>query len=518
MRTPISKRSFPQRLAASLTNPIGDTAIRPYHLLLADILLVLLSYGLFLRMHFSVDSYRNIYDPSIHQYVYTAAGRPVSAAIIAFLENLLHIHGVFSQPLYTLCLMGAVVLFVWRLSLMILKELGQPSPLQILVVQAAMLLSLVNVYFMDWFMYAECSNLMAVAVLLTLCAVRCLLLKNQIWATVCSFLFLILATNVYQVYFELYVVFALLLVLVRHRFTLTRQAFFQCLRVLLLALAAIAVTLVITKILENFVDAMDSRHATSSAKKIMENLKAIYHYQPTLWIDSYGLLPRFSTLGVFLALVGCLGYTGLKENKQNLSRVLLTLLAFCLCYGVLFAPHIVAGGLWMPERTFLVFFSLFTLLAVAVVTLSKRVVIHKIVAVLIVCYLALNIWAVQNIAMDQFITMALDKEYALHVNRAIQTYEEEQGITVANIAAVCDAEPTTYYSDYIRFYTHDTNKSAKSLDWCISYALNYYASHRFTITDMDPKVYQAYFEGQNWDAYAPEQVVIQGDTAYVCTY
>ena len=54
--------------------------------------------------------------------------------------------------------------------------------------------------------------------------------------------------------------------------------------------------------------------------------------------------------------------------------------------------------------------------------------------------------------------------------------------------------------------------------YCIIEALNYYCDRKFERTLMTEEVYNEYFEGKDWEAYSDEQIVLKGDTMYICTY
>ena len=42
---------------------------------------------------------------------------------------------------------------------------------------------------------------------------------------------------------------------------------------------------------------------------------------------------------------------------------------------------------------------------------------------------------------------------------------------------------------------------------------------RFELAEMDPDVYDLYFAGKDWDEFnADEQIIIEGDTCYVCVF
>ncbi len=517
MQNTVAKKPFLKRISDSLTAPLAGGRITPLLLLLVDVAVVLLTYGLFIRDHYSIDSYRYINNPHRNVYFYSAAGRPVSAVIMLAMEAL-HLHSVFSQPLFTYLLMMAVVICVWKLSLWMLKEIKNLSPLHVWIVQAVLLLSLVNVYFVDWFMFTECSVVMFFALLFTLGAIRCFFMKNQVLGLLSSFFFLLLATNTYQVYFQYFAVFAFTLILLRQGFVVNRKTIFLCAKVLLLIVATIAATLLISKIISLHIDAMNPRSATSSMSRILRNLQGILKYQRVFWVISFDLLPKYSTFIAFLIPAALLGMIGLRNHREHLPGVLFTLVLLGVCYVLLFSPHIVAGDLWLAERIFPAFFSLFSLLAIAAMIMGNRVWINRFIAILSCCFLALNIWSVQNIAVDQFITNALDKVYCQQVVRVITAYEEEQGVPVTKIATAVDADPNAYYGNYIEFYTHDTNISTRSLSFSLPYAVEFYAGSSLAIVDMPPDIYAAHFEGKDWNAFDPAQVYIEGDTVYLCSY
>ncbi len=509
-----------QRKPASLwRRPIlsDPFRLRPLHLLAVDLLLTLLAYGLFLRPRYAPDSFLYLFDASQFPIIYMNAGRPVSAALV-WLGEAAGLGGVSHQLVYTVLMLVFMALGAWGLSLMILRELPSVDAWGVTVVQAATLLTFVNVFMVDFFAFPEVGMVMGHAVFLVTVAVGCFLLPGRIWPGVLSFFFLMLSMGIYQVFYVFFVVYALLLVLLRQDFAWNRKTVWQGARVLAIVLAAIIATQLLAKWIESAGFTMDPRRAVFLPDRYLRNLKQIYHYQTILWKDTYHMLPDYSTLGYLAAMLALLVYSARARGKGWVGSVLLVLMALAGCYVLLYAPHLVSYASWMPQRTMIGYFGLFALAAVPIVKLSRRKGPIILAAALSVIYLALNVWTVQNIAMDQFITNALDKEYCLAVNRAIAVQEQAQGEKATKLALCYDSSGQVFYEDFIEFYTHDTNRAAKGLDWVIPYAIDFYGNTRRVLVDMDPDIYAQRFEGRNWDAFAPEQVYVQGDTAYLCVY
>ncbi len=514
-RPPTSTPRLWNRL--SHTAPIGGTAIRPTFLLIADFLLVFLCYGLFIRTHHQADTYMYAISPDQLVPFPLGAGRPVSAFIL-WLTNSIGLSGDNSQPLSVCLLMAAVAFCVWWLSIILLREFHSPTLTHVITVQAGVLLSLVNVFFVSWFMFAECSAYMAVGICAAVIAVRLLLIDKQLKGTLLSFLCLIIATEIYQVYAQYFVVFGLILVLLRQRFEMSRQTVWQILRVLLVALAALLLNMLLIKIVFQLTSMRDDRLPVYSLDIIWQNIQKTYQYLRWFVLNTQELMPKYTTPLAYAIVFGCLLYAGIRKGKRGLLSVLLVITVFAGSVLLIYAPHLLTSRWGPTERTLFVLFALFSLLSFSALVLSQSKHLHRILALVSVCYLVLNIYCAQNIAMDQFITNALDKEYALNVLQTIDDHEKETGVTITKIAREFDADPTAFYDDYIQYYMFDTNLSTHYNWWACIHLLNYYGGNRYTSVPMDPDIYAQAFEGKNWDAFDPSAIYFQEDTAYLCIY
>ena len=150
----------------------------------------------------------------------------------------------------------------------------------------------------------------------------------------------------------------------------------------------------------------------------------------------------------------------------------------------------------------------------------------KILYVLPALYVLFNIFFVQCIIENRIVSDTLDSLYAEKIFDKIESYEKETGIVVNKIAPINDLDCSPFY-DQVYFCRGAINRRCYSdytwtfLQYC-AYETNLAGSlsgRSFERVSMDNDIYKEYFEGKNWNSFnLDEQVIICGDTAYICVF
>lgn len=152
--------------------------------------------------------------------------------------------------------------------------------------------------------------------------------------------------------------------------------------------------------------------------------------------------------------------------------------------------------------------------------------IKKALYMIPVIYLLFNLFFIQRIIENRILSETLDTMYAERIFDVIEAYENETGITVNNIAPVNDTDSSPFY-DQVHFCRGAINRRCYS-DYTWTF-LQYCAYHTdiagnlsgrsFERVGIDDDIYKEYFEGINWDYFDEDsQVIIRGDTAYICVF
>ncbi|MBQ9643044.1 MAG: glucosyltransferase domain-containing protein [Lachnospiraceae bacterium] len=247
-------------------------------------------------------------------------------------------------------------------------------------------------------------------------------------------------------------------------------------------------------------------------REFRQLLKSNLELMPAVWLPLLVLLISFFSMAIYFVL----------KKKWNEFGTLLLLIAV---QQVTFGAIPVANGVIAP-RIMYPFYGLEAgMLLGAMYILSENEHRERIVEALLnfvrltaVLFLVVHIFFIQIIISNRMISNTLDLQCAEGVLNVIRTYEAETGQTVKYLAAEPDTESPMYYKEvyYKRDAINDRNYRV------VNYSLiEYVASpeRHFEKTEMDPRIFKEHFEGKNWDAFdAHEQIVIEGDTAYICIF
>ena len=144
---------------------------------------------------------------------------------------------------------------------------------------------------------------------------------------------------------------------------------------------------------------------------------------------------------------------------------------------------------------------------------SRR--IRRALAAVLALVLGLNIgFAVLNEA-NLVRTNRKDEAWARGILQRIADYEEENGMTVRKIAFLEDEHPTG------GFFRLSYTDSVMAASWARREIFNVFrpeGHEAFTETEADGAAKDA-FRGKDWDGPEPaEQILFDGDTAYICCY
>jgi hypothetical protein len=100
------------------------------------------------------------------------------------------------------------------------------------------------------------------------------------------------------------------------------------------------------------------------------------------------------------------------------------------------------------------------------------------------------------------------------IGEKIKEYEEETGNTVDTLC---------YYSDMARSWQEtgydktETSIRAQATGWSRTYSINYYLGTDYKEGEPDAELLE-YYKNINWDTYADDQLLFEGNTLHICIY
>lgn len=139
---------------------------------------------------------------------------------------------------------------------------------------------------------------------------------------------------------------------------------------------------------------------------------------------------------------------------------------------------------------------------------DKRIVISCVVVMISAQWLSFV-----QMNVDQYITNYDDKQISEIIGNCIDEYEAAGSQKVKYVVFYCDEVRTKY----IRNNGWCITERAYDAEWSKLPALNFYLGRGYQQGIPDAEIAE-YYANKDWSAFSPEQVIIKGDTAHVCTF
>lgn len=485
-------------------------------------LLCLLFYGVFLFPHYAYDTYIVVKSPTPdvtwtwenYGALYTSNGRFTSGLLMCLLAWM-GIHplptGLFSHLLSILMMAASLFLFFQYVRRFFSTQIGQA---------AAFLCSafvFCNPFFADWFHYTENTPYYCAGLLGMVVAARLYFAKERLsWRLGLACLFLVvLCAGIYQTLLSFFVLFALvfaLLLLLRAPAGTPGDMVKRYLATLAPAggmyIGATLVQLIVRKLLSG----------SRSNFMLWENLRTVLYRQPELWLLRAVGIDNVLFAAFFLCGLVCLLLLCFRKRKDGW-LALLVLVSWGILLLAIFATHIVAEP-WLSHRTTVAFpaqlaFCWLPCLALLEEGKPAATWITKGCCLAAALMLAIFGYATARLGMDIIRTNTLDAQIARSIEQLISTHEEETGTPVTKAALVYDQQITHAYPGTVAYY--DLNIRAWTVPWAALNMMQFYTGRKLAEVEAPEDIKWLMYQ-EDWHEYSDEQVLLQGDTAYICVY
>ncbi|MBQ7679966.1 MAG: glucosyltransferase domain-containing protein [Butyrivibrio sp.] len=254
-----------------------------------------------------------------------------------------------------------------------------------------------------------------------------------------------------------------------------------------------------------------------------ETMRYLAHELRSLCQSSLGLMPGIWVPGlVFLLSALLLGWgvlrTWKREKRENsmIWTAVLLILAETLLFLLL--PVLSGYGGFYPRVVwpFYMYVALLMLTGAYHIWDDGNAGSMKLLpGIMVGGFLVLQVFCCQMISENRYISNTLDLVYARAVNREITDYEARTGNRVTKVAIEIDGECPRYYEGMVRYCRDQINERTIAVTpYCLLEYVNG-ADIRLTHVDMDKKIWKAHFADGNWDEFNPgEQLYFEGDTLY----
>ena len=487
---------------------------------LISLFIMILLFGCFMQPHYSSDSYANLHN--IDVAVHIRNGRIISA-IVQKTMNLIRFNPVQHQSLTIAVSLCVLALCITLIYLEIRPNLKGKLTAEILVLLSLQLV-FANVFFSEWLMYVESATIICIVGPLLLSVSIVLAGREITWKRITvSFLLLLAALNIYQLYIEFYLTLSLLIVYTRAEGLLTKHTLGHSAVIALVALLACVITIAIQSTLPQlFGIVAGDRTAVFDLEKLLGNLKVISRAWKPVSLNAYGLLPN----AVFPVVWVILFTLMLREHFRchNFgNRILYSLIAIGTIALLTYAPHIISSVVWMAPRTIVGTFHVPMYMAVSIGVTQASIPeqknrILKMTITVVLAFLMINAYATNGVLTNAIANNRMDQYCANEIQVRIDQYQSETGIVV-NKLGICNDQSPVYRYLGVKYVTHDLNIRAMNVEWGSTNLINYYCGKNYENVSIPAEVYETYFSGKNWDFLnLDEQAVFIGDTLYLAMY
>lgn len=394
-----------------------------------------------------------------------------------------------------------------------------------LLLAAASSLSWLNVFHTDLILFPELALSTGIGVAAVGLSVK-LFFKEGILAKLASALLLYISLGTYQSFIGIYLSLVLFGSLTKFLADKDYAAAFK--RGVIACISAgfgAVLNVMLVKILLGLKIIGDSgRGADLSPLNVLHNLFELLTYQGALYWNADGLFIPGVILAFMVIVVLCLAHI-LRTSSQQIKR--LFVLTAILSYLAAFAPHIIEAHIFLTPRSNVAVWSFIASLVLLVIVTwhnenvlqSNRVLsLPTILKGSLTLLLIMSALMIQDIAQDVYISNEADRIHALAIGTAIRTYEEKSGVQVTKIGLTSDKKQTNAYSE-VRYNRYEMGHRILTIPYSYYCLINYMNGRELVNVPVPDEVHNRYFKDKNWDGFnVNEQLVFEGDTAYLCSY
>lgn len=463
-----------------------------------------------LFMHYATDTYGNLYSDNAKWQL--AVGR-YSIYFLSKIFVFLKISLIKYQQIFMLFSIGILGVAAEMMFSSFEQMVGEKNTIILYLLSC---LALGNAYSTELYLFPEYTLYNSLGVFLAVLAFvlfKCMSRKKMLISCVV----LIISLGFYQANIGIFIVLCMTFILLYKG----EKKYFELLfEMCLCAGGASIFNIAIKKILirMNVTEAI-SRDAKLTVSTVISNLKTIIAEQKNILLLGDNLLPKYSLCIILAIGLVCLIYC-MKKNNKNIIYILTTLVYLGICYLSVYAPHLIAGNVWLSPRTITPVFVFITciFICVCVYMREKRSCINKILLICVFTFCIIDFWEVQGIIQNHIATNKIDQEYAYDIYSELLRYENETGNNIKKIATVNDAVPL-WKNRYVDFYSYNVNERAYINEWSDVSLIEFVSGKMFEKVEMDNDIFEQYFKGKDWDYYCPEeQLYFKDDTMYWCKY
>lgn len=500
----------------------GEIISRKYLvILMVNLAIVFLTCNLMLNVHFSPDTYDIWTTTDNNVDVHLRDGRFITAAIYQILADI-SINVAKTQAVFTLIFMIGIALLTTILVNRAERYFTKKDIVRLGIVDISFLLLFHNGFIAEWYLFPEVMLMYTFSVIgivvSSLSFVRTCESSNiqsKVKFGIISFGALLIALGTYQVSIGIYIALILIFIFLNSNISITKKLQNAAFGLTFGAVQCFLNVGIVKMLTYLHIMEPTPRGANLQINVILENMQKILGQQGEI-ISGHHIFPpiTFAFYGLLLLVILISNCKG----KQNLQALSLALLFAGIIYAGSYIPHIVTSDFWLSQRTLVPIFGVFSFLAIVCTINSNKQMVTGLLAIAMSSFMLCNSVLMENVFSDHLAMDDFDISYAKAIHTYISEYSEKHDLNVRYLAIGRDSNPTWSY-DGIRFVSYDINVKNILRSWSNIGLINTANGTDYQACDIDPLIWNKYFEGKDWNHFCPEeQIRVLNDTAYVAIY
>lgn len=472
------------------------------------------------RLHFSVDSYKVIYDQAA--YWYLQCGRYTDFLLTLVMEHF-SLNPVIDQRLFMVPFILSVAFSATAITHLFFNlGGGNWNFIRVLILAACSSIAFLNVFYMELILFPEMALFLTVGNIALVFSIR-LLFSNRKASKIISLALLLIALGAYQSYVGFYMAFCFMgawLVYAKDH-QAKKLVRTSGLSLLFAGFGSVFNVLLVKLLIQFGVIADSGRGAVLSLDHILDNIAGLLAFQGDLFLGAGGLVP--APLLLILLIIIAISFVYVSRSLSP-KAIIVFVPMLAVSYVAVFAPHIIESNFLLTPRSNIAFWALVSALCLVTASLmfdeeSKEGLKWKIcLSGAVFCLVVLQIVCIQDMSTDTFLSNEQDRNTAALIDDELDKYEKETGTVITKIAAVRDTDVSMSYPG-VRYQICELNRKIMVTPYSYFHLINYIGDRQLISVEMPDSVYQEHFAGKNWDNLdLDEQLRIVNDTAYLALY
>ena len=470
-------------------------------------LITIVFFGILSKLEFATDSYVVFMQPT-NQYMlwFLKSGRLISACFLGACR-LLNLGTPFRM--YTVSFIIAIISTIASMYLLycMIKDDIKNKFIKLIIP----VLIVINIFSIELYLFME-KGIMMFSILLEVLAVyffKKALEKDRRFLLL-SILMMLLANFSYQGTVGLFVVISAIYVI---KYSKNIKEFL--LNNVLLGIVYVVPALVNYGIVKIFFH----NARVSGGINIVKSISRILELSKSMMVETYGMLPKYMFIGIFVVLICLLLITAIM-NKKKIIIVSMLYLIF-ITYLAAVAPQIMQStdAIGFAARNTYPFAAIIgaLLLLIYLSDININKYIQSCFVIIISILLIFQYRSFTAFERDRYIVNYMDNQFARIIREKLNKYESENKIEIKRVGFVTKRTGASYSYPDIRI-SGDMNLKANFPEWAREYFIQYAIGRKFEMINIDKSEYSKYFADDSDNYFKDSHVMFDKDAMYLYIY